>query len=45
MAQHYNLLVTGGSDCHGASKGKAVIGTVKVPYSYMEKLKARRADS
>ena len=40
MAKDYRLLVTGGSDCHGLSKGKPLIGTVKLPYEYVEKLKA-----
>jgi hypothetical protein len=40
LADKYRLLVTGGSDCHGLSKGKPLIGTVKLPYSYVEKLKA-----
>jgi len=32
------LLVTGGSDCHGMTKGKPLIGTVKVPYEYVERM-------
>jgi predicted metal-dependent phosphoesterase TrpH len=43
MAKKYNLLVTGGSDCHGLSKGRPLIGTVKLDYSYVEKMKERRA--
>jgi hypothetical protein len=39
IADKYNLLVTGGSDCHGMSKGKPLIGTVKLPYEQVEKLK------
>jgi 3',5'-nucleoside bisphosphate phosphatase len=42
VADKYNLLVTGGSDCHGMSKGKPLIGTVKLPYTHVEKLKAAR---
>lgn len=42
IADKYNLLVTGGSDCHGTSKGKPLIGTVKLPYQHVEKLKAAR---
>jgi hypothetical protein len=42
LADRYNLLVTGGSDCHGKSKGKPLIGTIKVPYAHVEGLKARR---
>jgi predicted metal-dependent phosphoesterase TrpH len=41
IADKYNLLVTGGSDCHGFSKNKPLIGTVKLPYEYVEKLKSR----
>ena len=41
MADKYHLLVTGGSDCHGFSKGKPLIGTVKLPYEHVEKLKSR----
>jgi len=44
MADLLHLLVTGGSDCHGNSKGKPVIGTVKLPYQHVEKLKARAAE-
>jgi hypothetical protein len=40
IADKYNLLVTGGSDCHGMSKGKPLIGTVKLPYQHVEKMKA-----
>lgn len=42
IADKFNLLVTGGSDCHGTSKGKPLIGTVKLPYQHVEKLKAAR---
>ncbi len=41
IAEKYNLLVTGGSDCHGFSKNKPLIGTVKLPYAHVEKLKAK----
>jgi predicted metal-dependent phosphoesterase TrpH len=44
MAVKHKLLVTGGSDCHGNSKGKPLIGSVKVPFHYVEKLKARLAE-
>lgn len=43
MAEKHDLLVTGGSDCHGMNKGKPLIGTVKLPYEQVEKLKARVA--
>ena len=41
MADKYHLLITGGSDCHGFSKGKPLIGTVKLPYEHVERLKAK----
>lgn len=39
IAEEFGLLVTGGSDCHGLSKGKPLIGTLKVPYQLVELLK------
>ncbi len=44
LADRYHLLVTGGSDCHGFSKGKPVMGSVRLPYQHVEKLKARAAE-
>lgn len=41
MTQQYGLLVTGGSDCHGLNKGRPLIGTVRLPYHRVEKLKAK----
>jgi hypothetical protein len=43
LATQLNLLVTGGSDCHGYSKGKPLIGGVKLPGMYLEKIKAAHA--
>lgn len=40
LAKKYNLLVTGGSDCHGNAKPQVKIGAVKIPYELVEKLKA-----
>lgn len=40
IADEYHLLVTGGSDCHGYSKAKPLIGTVKLPYEHVEKMTA-----
>ncbi len=46
VAERHRLLVTGGSDCHGMSKGRPLIGTVRLPYEYVarlqEALRARR---
>jgi 3',5'-nucleoside bisphosphate phosphatase len=39
IAERHNVLVTGGSDCHGISKGKPLIGTMRIPYVYVERLK------
>jgi predicted metal-dependent phosphoesterase TrpH len=41
IADRFKLLVTGGSDCHGLSKGKPLIGTVKLPYEHVARLKSR----
>ena len=41
FAERFHLLVTGGSDCHGKSKGRPLIGTVKLPGEYIEKLKQK----
>lgn len=45
IANRFDLLVTGGSDCHGMSKGKPLIGTMKLPMDRVEKLKAARLKS
>jgi len=42
IAQDHGLLVTGGSDCHGLSKGKPLIGTAKVDYAHVERLYAAK---
>ena len=44
VAEKFHLLVTGGSDCHGFSKGKPLIGGVKLPYEHIEKMKAKVAE-
>jgi predicted metal-dependent phosphoesterase TrpH len=43
IAEKYHLLVTGGSDCHGFSKVKPLIGTVKLPYDHVRKMKDKVA--
>ena len=43
LADRFHLLITGGSDCHGYSKGKPVMGSVRLPYQHVERLKARAA--
>jgi 3',5'-nucleoside bisphosphate phosphatase len=39
LARQHNLLITGGSDYHGFENSKRVLGNVKIPYEYVEKLK------
>ncbi len=39
LAEKHRLLVTGGSDCHGKNHGRPMIGTIKIPYDYVERLK------
>lgn len=39
MAKKLNLIVTGGSDCHGQAKTNSSIGTIRVSYELVEKLK------
>jgi predicted metal-dependent phosphoesterase TrpH len=45
IAEKYDLLVTGGSDCHGFSKKQPLIGTVKLPYEHIEKLFAAKKNA
>ena len=39
FAQKHNLLITGGSDCHGANKRQVLMGKIRLPYEYVERLK------
>lgn len=39
FAQEHNLLITGGSDCHGTNKKRILIGNIRLPYKYVERLK------
>ena len=43
IADHHRLLVTGGSDCHGMSKGRPLIGSLKVPYECVERMRDKVA--
>ncbi|MDE2829466.1 MAG: PHP domain-containing protein [Gemmatimonadota bacterium] len=43
MAQHYDLLTTGGSDCHGDGRGQAVMGTVRIPLTFLAAMKKKLA--
>jgi hypothetical protein len=42
LARRYKLLITGGSDCHGQAKGKMTMGSVRLPYEYVDALKEAR---
>ncbi|MFH1093569.1 MAG: PHP domain-containing protein [Candidatus Omnitrophota bacterium] len=39
LAQKHGLLLSGGSDCHGAGKGYPLMGKVEVPYSFLETIR------
>lgn len=41
MARHFNVLISGGSDCHGLSKGRPLIGTVRLPMEHVDRLRER----
>ena len=41
IADKYHLLVTGGSDCHGMSKGRPLIGNVRLSRDHYDKLKSK----
>lgn len=42
LARHYNILATGGSDCHGANKENVIMGEVRVPYQVVLELKEQQ---
>lgn len=44
LARRFHLLITGGSDCHGFSKNRPLIGTVRLPYEHVQRLKAGAAE-
>lgn len=39
LANECRLLITGGSDCHGMSKNRPLMGSVRLPWHYYEELK------
>ncbi len=41
MAQRLGLLVTGGSDCHGVSKNRPTIGSIRLPVIRVDRLRER----
>lgn len=42
LSKKFNLLATGGSDCHGDAKPEVKIGSVKIPYNLVEELKTAK---
>lgn len=40
LCKEFDLVPTGGSDFHGTPKPNIFVGTTKVPYAYLERLKA-----
>lgn len=42
LAKKHNLLITGGSDCHGSAKPEVKIGSIRIPYELVEELKEAR---
>lgn len=43
IARRFDLLITGGSDCHGEAKGEVLMGKIKVPASILDNLKKARS--
>lgn len=39
IAERFNLLITGGSDCHGQENAVNCLGSIILPYNYVEALK------
>jgi len=42
IARNNQLLITGGSDCHGGRKGRIMLGEVRVPYSCLAAMKQKK---
>ena len=42
LAKRYNIVITGGSDCHGLIKDQMTIGSVKLRYEHVDALKEAR---
>lgn len=41
IARDTGLLLTGGSDCHGGKPEEILLGKIKLPYTYVEKLRGQ----
>ncbi len=44
LAARHNLLTTGGSDFHGDAKPEVKIGSIKIPYTLVERLKEAKKE-
>ncbi len=42
FAKKYDLVVTGGSDCHGTRKPEIALGSIKIDDDLVDKIKERR---
>ena len=45
LAEEQGILITGGSDCHGQEGAVNSLGSIRLPYSYVEALKESRFNS
>ena len=43
MARQFDLLESGGSDCHGGREGALMLGTQKVPVEFLDRIKRKRS--
>lgn len=44
IARQHNLIITGGSDCHGLGKGRVMMGQIRMPYTTVEELRKAAGD-
>ncbi len=44
IAQYYNLIITGGSDCHGEAKNKVLMGKIRVSKDIVDSLKNKKKE-
>lgn len=42
MARQFDLLESGGSDCHGGREGTLMLGTQKVPVEFLDRIKKKQ---
>jgi len=44
IAEELDLLISGGTDCHGSESSKYFLGDIRLPYRHVERLKDRRQE-